>query len=100
MRWPWSKPSEVSRDSLVAFVRAGGSLSMTEWLGMDDATRAACERAGTAVRAEQALLISACIHGETDEAEVLLGGDRAQAAQDAARAEMSRALGGKRVVSG
>lgn len=97
--WPFHRrqsaaPVEVSQDGLVAFLRAGGVVSMAEWVALDPATQAALERAGTALWAERALALASCLAGGASEvARVVDGGQ----AEEDARLEsvMTRALRGR-----
>lgn len=97
--WPFHRrsdpaPVEVSPESLVAFLRAGGVVSMAEWVTLDPATQAALERAGTALWAERALALASCLAGgAADVARVVDGG----AAEEDARLDalMTKALRGR-----
>lgn len=51
----------VSPDSLVAFVRAGGTVPLLTWIDLPTEIQAALERAGTQVRAEFALAVAAAV---------------------------------------
>lgn len=51
----------MTPDSLVAFVRAGGTVPLLTWIDLPPEIQAALERAGTAVRAEFALAVAAAI---------------------------------------
>ena len=54
----------IAPASLTAFVRAGGAVSLREWLRLDPSIQAALERAGTEVRAEFALAVATALSGE------------------------------------
>lgn len=82
-------PSEIAPEALRAFLRAGGVISLSEWLDMDEATQAALERAGSAVRGEFALAVAACLSGGHEEVARMVDGG--EAADEAA---MARALNG------
>lgn len=97
--WPFQRrsdpaPVEVSPEALVAFLRAGGVVSMAEWVALDLATQAALERAGTALWAERALAIASCLVGGAAEVARAVDGG---AAEDDARldARMTKALRGR-----
>lgn len=97
------EPAEVTQEGLRAFLRAGGTVSLAEWVGLDDSTRNALEAAGNAVAAERALLLAGLVNA-TPEAigeasRVVDGGASAEEARVAS--VMRRALSGmKEVVRG
>lgn len=71
-------PVDVTQENLTAFVRAGGVVSLAEWVALDFDTQVALARAGTAVRAEFALAVAAALAGGAAEvARAIDGGEAA-----------------------
>lgn len=90
---PAPAPVEASPESLRAFLRAGGVVSLREWLDMDESTQATMERAGTAVSAEFALAVAACLAGGHEEIAAMVDGGEA-ADEEALRLTLNQALRG------
>lgn len=91
--------AEVSQASLLAFLRAGGVLGLSEWLVLDSVTQAALERAGTALWAERAMALAACMAGGAGMVADLADGG--EASEDRRlEALLNRALAGGRVPHG
>lgn len=88
--------TEVTQEALQGFLRAGGVVSLAEWLSLDGATQEALERAGSAVRAELVLAIAAAVRSPDGAAAVARVVDGGRAEEDA-RVEglMTRALRGR-----
>lgn len=83
--WPFQRRQtpEASPEVLLGFVRAGGALSMREWLALDPETREVLAAAGDAVRARLALDVALAVSGPEGAAQVsraIDGGDQADEA--------------------
>lgn len=88
------KVAEASPEVLLGFVRAGGTLTMREWLRLDEATREVLAAAGDAVRARLALDIAAAVSGPAGAAEVSRAIDGGEAADEIGLvAALNNALG-------
>ncbi len=94
---PAAPPVNVSPDTLKAFLRAGGSITLREWLDFDIATQAASEQAGTAVTAEHIVAIAACFMGAHDQVAAVADGGAA-AEEATLSTALTHALSGRKVV--
>jgi len=89
--------TEIGEQELRGFLRAGGVISLREWMAMDDDTKVAFERAGTAVTAELALALAACLSGGHEEIAAVVDGGEAASEAALARA-LTKGLRGHGVV--
>lgn len=87
--WPFKRRSASPREvvvgvgSLLAFLRAGGSVSLETWVSLPEDVQVALEDAGRAWTSERILALAAALRSEDGALEVARGLDGGLVAADA-----------------